>query len=204
MPEENEKAAATPAPTMYQLHSVVRSRHNRTQRAALPQKPRRKQYIGADQIRLAHGRPVIITEQQLRKNIADIKAKVAGHVLVVHTMDGRPVDLDTLQPRGDVAPVALQPKFPLDSVENDKNFPGLSVTPPYMGDDLTPPEVLEPGQKPALFEHAETAALDADNQDAPPEAETAEVLAVEEPATEVKESVSSDEAQARRGKKKGR
>lgn len=210
MPEENEKTAAEETPTAappqvtYQLCSVVRSRHNRTQRAALPVKPRRKQYVGDGMIRLAHGRPTVITQDQLVKNLAEIKAKVAGHILEVRTMDGRLLDLETGTPVEAAAVENTRPQFQPDSVANDKNFEGLQITPPYMNDDLTPPEVLEPGQKPSLFEAAEQVAEEADEQTAP--AETAEVPAAEEPAApEAKEEVSSDKTSSKSsGKKKNR
>jgi len=198
MTEENEEKTATetmaPPAVQYKLCSVVRSRHNRTQRAALPVKPRRKQYVGNEMIRLAHGRPTIITGETLQKNLEEIKDKVANHVLEVRTMDDKLVDLETMEAIDTAAPAGeTRPQFPLDSVANDKNFPGLNMPPAYPNDDLTPPEVLEPGQKPDLFEAAETVAREADE-----EAQTGEA------APEAKEEVSSDKASKTSGKKKNR
>ena len=211
MPEETEKlaaeettTAAPPPPRQYMLRSVVRSIHNRTQRAALPVKPRRKQYVGNDMIRLAHGRATVITEDQLVRNIADIKAKVAAHILEVRTMDGRLFDLETGQPVEAPVTENTQPQFPTDSVANDKNFEGLNITPPYMNDDLTPPEVLAPGAKPSLFDNAEQVADEAAEQEsAAVETPAAEETA--EAAPEAKEEVSSDKtSKASSGKKKNR
>ena len=143
MPEENENEVVPQASPQvrYQLISVVRSRHNRSQRAALPQAPRRKQYVGDGMLRLAHGRPLIITEEVLRKNLAEIKEKASNHILEVRTMEGKLVDLDTLQPLEGTATVDgdTHPQFQLDSIANDKNFPGLDMPPSYTNDDLTPP-----------------------------------------------------------------
>ena len=100
-------------------------------------------------------------------------------------MDGRLVDLNTMAPASAAAGEDTRPQFPLDSIANDKNFPGLEITPSLAGDDFTPPEVLPPGERPALFEAAEQLADDAG----------------EEVLPEVKEDVSSDKT-AKSGKKK--
>lgn len=205
MPENEEKPETLPPTlTRYQLISMVRSRHNRSARMALPVAPRRKQYIGDSMLRLAHGRPLIITEEVLRKNLAEVKEKAAGHVLEVRTMDGKLVDLDTLQPIVGTEAVEgdTRPQFQLDSIANDKNFPGLDMPPSYPNDDLTPPQVLEAGQKPALFEDAEQVAREADEPDAP----TGEIPAADGgTAPEPKDEVSSDKTATKSsGKKKGR
>ena len=150
-------------PTQYSVRSVVRARHNRTARAALPQKPRRKQYVGEGQLRLAHGRALIITEDQLKANLVELREKQAAHILEVRTLDGRLVDLMTLEVAPGAAGAATAPNFPLDSANNDKNFPGI---PGHLlsrggGDELTVPQILKDNEKPSLFQDAAAQADDA-------------------------------------------
>lgn len=151
----------------YAVHSVVRGRHNRTERASLPQKPKRKQYIGVEQFRLTHGRPLLITEEYLHAHLEELRAKQAGHILEVRTTDGRKVDLATLEANA-ALPAAPKPEFQLDSVNNDKNYPGIPghlLARNVGGDDLTIPEVLKGNEKPALFKDAQAAAEDAEDND---------------------------------------
>ncbi len=161
-------APAPPAPVQYRVFSVARGRLNRTARAALPRKPSRKQFIGGSQLRLTAGRPLTISEDFLRKNLEELRRQTESHVLEVRTLDGRLVDLQTLMPiESSNTEANTRPQFPLDSVENDKNLPGLNLPPQYAADDLTLPNVLSPGEKPALFESAEEAARAADEGNAP-------------------------------------
>jgi hypothetical protein len=137
----------------YTLHVISRSIHNRTARAALPAPPRKKHHIGTDQLRVVAGRSVVVNEDFLMRNLADIKAKAAGHVLEVRTMDGRKVDLETLQ-EAPVPAVPPLPKTKLDSIEDDKNFkypPGYKFIPPGGPSDQMVPQILQPGEKPALM-----------------------------------------------------
>lgn len=197
MPEEKTQEMAdapteAPPPVQYLVHSVARGRHNRAARAALPQKPKRKQFIGGEQLRLTNGRPITVSADFLKKNIEELRQKEAAHVLEVRTLDGRRVDLRTLEPSsGPAVPANTIPAFQPDSVNNDKNFPGLPIIPPYTSDELTVPEVLKPGEKPALFDHAQEAADAADQDDRPTPINPP--TAVEgETAPAAKEEVSSD------------
>lgn len=194
MPEETK--TETQPVAQYAVHSVVRGRHNRTARAALPQKPRRKQYVGAEQLRLAHGRPLIITEEQLRKNLADFKTKQAAHILEVRTLDGRVVDLETLQPMTAAETAArTSPAFPLDSVNNDKNFPGIPMQTQYVADDLTVPQVLKDGEKPALFDSAKEAAEAAEEKSTTAPVQTTTTSADIDAAVDAAQAAASEEEQ---------
>jgi hypothetical protein len=205
--------------TQYAVHSVVRAAAHRTHRAQLPAALRKKHYLGTEQVRLMPGRPLIITEDMLRRNLEDFRSKAALHILEVRMMDGRVVDLATLEP-GPAAPTPLLPHPKLDSVADDKQV-GQYI-PPYVGDDTAMPQVMPPGQKPSLLtDAAEQKAID-DTPDVPvppsqavdTDAELEEALAaaqadgeeggeVEGSAPSAQEQVSS-EGQPRKGRRNRR
>jgi len=142
---------------MYAIHVILK----RAQRAPgpMPSRVQRKHFIGAQQLRLVPGRRLVVTDAALRRDIADIRAKAAAGLIVVRSLDGRLVNLDTFELGPPLRAVA-HAKFQQDSVANDKQV-GQFV-PPYVGDDMALPQVLSPGQKPALLESAaEQIALDA-------------------------------------------
>lgn len=116
----------------YAIHSTVRSRHNRTQRAGQPVHHRFKQHIGSGQRRLIRGRPLHLTEEEFTKHLDEIKAKAAAGILEVRTMDGRKLDLSTMRPVGPAAAPPL-PKPPLDSAADDR--PWGQEVPPLPGDE---------------------------------------------------------------------
>lgn len=205
--------------TQYAVHSVVRKVAHRTHRAQLPAHLRKKHYIGAEQQRLVPGRPLVIDEAALQRNLAELQEKAALHILEVRTMDGRVVDLATMQPAAP-APTPLLPHPKLDSVADDKQV-GQYI-PPYVGDDTAMPQVMPPGQKPSLLtDAAEQKAID-DTPDVPvppsqavdTDAELEEALAaaqadgeeggeVEGSAPSAQEQVSS-EGQPRKGRRNRR
>ncbi len=201
--------------TQYAVHSVVRAAAHRTHRAQLPAALRKKHYIGTTQVRLVPGRPLIIDEAMLQRNLADLRAKAALHVLEVRTMDGRVLDLSTLEP-GPAAPAPVLPHPKLDSAADDK--PAGQYIPPYVGDDSAMPQVMPPGQKPSLLTEAasQKAIDDAPQAPVPPsqmvdtDAELDEALAAaqadaeeEAPAPSAPEQVSS-EGQSRRTRRNKR
>lgn len=104
--------------TTYAIHSTVRGRHNRTQRAMAPAHFRLQQRVGADQARLVRGRPLIITEDKLLRDLEELKRKQKQGILEIRTADGRRFDLESLQPVPMAAPTPL-PNPPLDSAAND-------------------------------------------------------------------------------------
>lgn len=147
------------SPTLYMIHNTVRARHNRTQRAAAAQHGRFKHHIGEAQQRLVRGRPLVFTEKQVGDNIEELRAKQAAGILDVRTPDGRWVDLETGLTSG-AHPLPKRPAFKLDSVADDTQIGQYMA--PYLGDDGAQPQILPPGQKPALLTEAKEAAdLDA-------------------------------------------
>ncbi|MHB8815795.1 MAG: hypothetical protein ACYDAE_21390, partial [Steroidobacteraceae bacterium] len=113
-----------------------------------------------------------------------LRQKCADHVLEVRTPDGRVVDLTTMEP-GTAAPKVPLPNKLLDSVARDK--PTGQYIPPYVGDDTSMPQVLPPGQKPALLDER---AYDAGH------AAAAEAAASAEPPPPVEIDAAVDAAQA--------
>jgi hypothetical protein len=190
----------------YALHSVVRKTAFRTHRAMAAAHVRKKQFVGDTQMRLVPARRLLIGEDVLLRNLAEIRQKAADHILEVRTLDGRLVDLSTLQP-GPAAPTPLLPHPKLDSVADDK--PTGQYIPPYVGDDHAMPHVLQPGEKPSLLREAEReigldaaaseAATDADLEAAVAAAQEAASAESPPPAPLPRDEVSSKKAAPRRG-----
>lgn len=136
----------------YALHSIARDNKFRSHRAQLPSHMRKKHYIGSGEIRLMTGRRLIVHEGLVLKHLDELKTKVAAHILEVRTLDGRLVDLSTME-AGPAAPLAVLPHPKLDSAADDLQV-GQYI-PPYVGDDLSMPQVMAHGAKPALVKEAD-------------------------------------------------
>lgn len=198
--------------THYALHSVVRKKNFRFHRAQLGAHMKRKHFLGNGTLRLVPDRRLVISEELLMKHLDEFRQKAADHVLEVRTLDGRLFDLMTLK-AGPAEPTPPLPHPPLDSIANDKQV-GQYI-PPYVGDDNSLPQVLAPGEKPALFAQAEQeyapdapevtsadvvvesdaaleAAIEAAQQDATEDAAT--------PAPSISEQVSSTQALRKGGR----
>jgi len=105
--------------THFAVHSMVRSRFNRTQRAQAPQHARFKQYVGSEQRRLLRSRPLIIPEAHLKRDRNELLELQKTGIIEIRTLDGRLLDLNTLQ-IGPAAPAENPRPSPiLDSVAND-------------------------------------------------------------------------------------
>lgn len=103
----------------YLIHNGSRARHNRTQRAALPQHGGHKQYVCKGELRLIRGQPLTVNEDQLLEHRDELIEKEAQGLLYVTDTEKRPVNLDTLEV-GIVAPASPPADPPLDSVADDK------------------------------------------------------------------------------------
>lgn len=199
--------------TQYALHSVVRKSAFRSFRAQLPAHMRKNHRVCDQTLRLVPERRLLITETVLRKHLEELRQKCAMHILEVRTMDGRLVDLKTLTP-GPAAPAVVQPHPRLDSVAYDT--PTGQYIPPYVGDDMSMPSVLPPGQKPSLLtqeeatrrldEEAKKAAVEAAPvQDAPtvPDVDAELEAAIAEAQSEASEG-EADKADTTQSQKKGK
>lgn len=206
-----DTAAETTPVVHYAIHSVVRKKAFRAQRAEKAAHLRKKHYVGDTQMRLVPERRMLISEPVLLRNLVSIRQQAANHILEVRTLDGRLVDLSTLQP-GPAAPIPPLPHPKLDSVADDKQT-GQYI-PPYVGDDHAMPPVLKPGEKPALLRDAEQeialdaeSVIDTDDELAAAVAaaqQEASSEAAEPPAPLPKEEVSSEPAPDRRGRRNRR
>jgi hypothetical protein len=89
--------AALTAPGMkYAIHSTVRGRHNRMERAQAPIHARFKQHVLPDQRRLIRNRPVLISEAELKQHLGELLEQFKLNILEVRTEDGRLVDLEAM------------------------------------------------------------------------------------------------------------
>lgn len=155
----------------YYVHNSSKHPVLRQLRAARPTHDGHKQYITKDQLRLITGRPVRLTEAQVKANLPELLEKEAQGLLVVKTVEGKPVSLKTLEVGEKPAPAVVVPNFPMDSIANDKQnvgqliarFDGGSGTPPSslpdMGIDYEEPVIAAP-QEEVLEEVHEEAAHD--------------------------------------------
>lgn len=116
-------------PEALNIHSQVRRQATRLQRMRSPTRHRFTQRVLSDQRRLVRGRPLKITREQLLANLDELQEKNRLGILEVKTMDGRAVDLTSLEAaKPKVAPPLPHP--PLDSVANDK--PSGYIAPQYI------------------------------------------------------------------------
>jgi len=146
----------------YAIHSTVRGRHNRTLRAQAPAHHRLKQYVGQNQTRLVRSRPLTISEEELLRDLEELKKKSLMGILEVRTLDGRKMDLETLAPLP-AAPSSPLPNPPLDSAAKDTpagqpmpNLPGgkpIQSLPEFTSEEETTEEESggEEPQIPAEF-----------------------------------------------------
>jgi len=198
----------------YTLHNVSRHVSFRSSRASAASHMRKKHYVGDTQMRLVPARPLRVSEDVIKRNIVELRQKAAQHILEVRTLDGRLVDLETME-AAPAAPMPLLPHPKLDSVADDKQV-GQYI-PPYVGDDMAMPLVLPPGEKPALLKDSE---MNFPPPAATPEAPPADITtdadleaaieaaqqeaAEEPPAPTTQEAVSSEAEQARKGRRNRR
>lgn len=124
--EPTDEVVASPeelpvASVQYLLTNVTRGRNNRTARVAVPGRIPFVQRIAGGRIIVRRARPARITEAVLKANLPEIAKLVALQTIVVKTLDGKVVDLETLGVAKTVAPPSPPPNPPLDSAKNDKN-----------------------------------------------------------------------------------
>jgi hypothetical protein len=105
-------------PSTFHIKSMVRSVHTRTQRYAAPAAIRRVQHILDTQQRLVPGRNLVVTKEDVERNLDHLLSLEAQGICSVHAEDGRKLDLRTLTLAGS-EPIPPSPQFRQDSVEND-------------------------------------------------------------------------------------
>lgn len=158
MAESPKNEETESAPVIFLLNSVVRGRSNRTARAAQPGRMSFVQRLAGGTILVRRARPARITEAALIANIEEIKLAVAQHKVVVTTLSGQVISLETLEAAPAPAEKPL-PNPPLDSANNDKNQGiGYDVPPTPEGTTMNAeePELLKGSQS----QEAEEAAVE--------------------------------------------
>lgn len=104
----------------YQIHNGSRDVQTRTVRATRPTHGGLKQYIMNGTRRLIRGRPVTVTEEELKQHIDELRAKATQGILYITLLDGREVNLWTGDLGRSVPPANMRPEPPLDDAANDK------------------------------------------------------------------------------------
>ena len=100
------------------IHNGSRARSNRTLRATMPEHGGHKQYILDSDHRLVRGRPLQVTEEKLKAHFPELKEKEGKGLIYVTTLQGEPVDLETLKVFP-LPPESPLPRPSLDSANND-------------------------------------------------------------------------------------
>jgi len=182
----------------YVVHNTVRARHTRSLRVLAAQHPRQRVHVGASQMRVVRGRPLYITEEQLRQYQGELRDKASQGILEVRTVSGQLVDLLTLQ----AAPLPVAPPLPnapLDSIANDDPGPVLRLPPSGEMDEVLPGE-------PSLFANLggndeDDGEAEEKSEDSPDEVPVEGEEAVEEPAADAPEDTAK-KRRPRKGKEK--
>lgn len=102
MSDEKKNSNHAHAPSLiagqYRVVNVTRARHTRAKRIAARARCRHTQFVLDLQRRLLPARPLVISGEDLLRNLEDLKQLENEGVLEVRTMDSRKVNLATLDP----------------------------------------------------------------------------------------------------------
>jgi hypothetical protein len=140
--DKTKEEKSDDSPKVYLIKSVVRGRYNRTERKQQPGRQRFVQRLAGGRFVVRRARPVRITEAALKHHLDTIKEAVAAHSVVVTTLTGQHVDLNTFEV-GPAKAAKPKPNPPLDSAKNDKNKGvGYKVPATPEGSDAVP-ELLQ-------------------------------------------------------------
>jgi hypothetical protein len=123
-PETTQPAKPEKAPVeLYRIHSLVRATETRLQRMQAAVHHRFVQRFGGGSITVRRARAATVTRVLLDRHLAEIKKAVAEGKVVVKTMTGEVVDLDTFKVVSPAQVSAPLPHPPLDSAAKDVTFP---------------------------------------------------------------------------------
>jgi len=103
---------------VFLIHSTTRSPRTRLQRARAAQHPRHTRFILDTQRRLIPNRPLVVTRDELLRNLPSLKELHEQGILEVKTATHKPVDLDTIEAMQTPADPPLPKRLP-DSIAND-------------------------------------------------------------------------------------
>lgn len=119
-----EQAAPAPKakPELYKIHNMVREISTRTLRMKAPVHHRFVQRFGGGQITVRRTRPATVSKAVLLRHLLEIQKAVNEGRVVIKTMMGEVVDLDTFASKAAANTASPPPRPPLDSAANDKTF----------------------------------------------------------------------------------
>jgi len=109
-------------PEQYRIHSMVREIATRTQRMKAPVHHRLVQRFAGGRIIVRRTRPVTVMRDVLVTFLPELKKATEDGRIVVKTMTGGSVDLDSLTVSAPVRKDSPLPKVVLDSAANDKTY----------------------------------------------------------------------------------
>ena len=101
---------------LYHVHNMSRALSTRAKRYTSPTHRGMVQFMAGQ--RIIRGRPLVIDENTLLKNLDSLKSSETAGYIEVRTPDGRRVDLETLEPAAPPPAVPLPIIVP-DSMNND-------------------------------------------------------------------------------------
>jgi len=114
----------------YAIYNVVGDVATRNKRASAPVHRRYVERLFKDQRRVTRGRSIVVRDIEVIDNIDEIRRKTELGFIKLRTLDGRDVNLDTLEPYEPIKSVPM-PKPLDDSIAKDKprgipapQFPG--------------------------------------------------------------------------------
>jgi hypothetical protein len=126
---------------LVQIINTSRGRASRVKRFTNPVHGGGKQYIGGT-FRIVRGRGLVLPKSEVEKHIPELKMRVEFGLLELRTMDGRPLDLNTLEPVYPVQPSPPLPKHVLgnvnDGIKLGQDMPNLPGGQPLMVSSLDP------------------------------------------------------------------
>jgi hypothetical protein len=113
----------------FQIHSLVRHHTTRHHRMLSAERHRFSMLLGGGLLRVIRRRPTVVTRGMIEQLRAELLEKEQRGMLMVTTMPGLRVDINTLLPITDVPVSPPLPEPLLDSAENDETFEAGVGTP---------------------------------------------------------------------------
>ncbi len=146
--EETQAAPAKGKPEVFRIHSMVRKVQTKNLRMKSAVHHRFVQRFGGGIITVRRARPATVTRALLERHAKEIQKAIDEGKVIVKTLTGAVVDLNTFTSQPQEVVSKPLPNPPLDSAENDKTFEhGVGEKMPLFegggvpGDDKTPPEL---------------------------------------------------------------
>lgn len=129
----------------YFIHNGARDVETRTLRARQSRHRGLKQYVLDSQRRLLRGRPLRITEEELQKNLTQLQAQEKEGILYITSLDGRVLDLQTMELLAPPPQAITTPNRMLDDAARE---PVTGVPMASLGDEPPPAHFVMPVQPP--------------------------------------------------------